>query len=667
MSAGRRPIIRSNGQNSEAGTLMDETENLRLKIAALEQKCSQLEENLQQSENRFYKIFHGSSNLIAITTLKDGRIIDLNEASARLGGYTRDEVLGCSITDYNLWASQEERERIFEKIQREGQVHNQEAAFRGKSGEIHKVLLSVDPIIVNGEPCLLRVSVDITAHEEALNNSREYLNQIINRISDPIFVKDDKHRFILANDASCSFLGLSREELLGKSSLSNEIPPYYWKEEEDVLVTGQECQSEDIIADRQGVNFTFMVKKSLLTDKTGNRQIIGVMRDMTEYKRLEAQFLQAQKMEAIGALAGGVAHDFNNLLNVINGYTELVMEDLEQDDPARKDLQQVKDAGKRAAILTSQLLAFGRKQFLQLEILDLNDIISGMASMLSRMIGEDIELITKPEQNLGLVNVDPARIQQIIMNLVVNARDAMPHGGKLLIETANVDFDETYLRKHPMAKAGPYVMLAVSDNGTGMGSETEARIFEPFFTTKEKGKGTGLGLSTVYGIVKQSNGFIWVYSEPGKGTTFKIYFPFVEDKYVKPADIAKPEIEIGGSETVLLVEDEEPVRKLACRILRDRGYNVLEAPDGLEAIQLSQEYKGEIDIVVTDVIMPGISGSTLVLRLRAMRPGIKSLFISGYTGNAIVDHGMLDSSFAFLQKPFTLEGLTRKVREVLNS
>jgi CheY-like chemotaxis protein len=314
------------------------------------------------------------------------------------------------------------------------------------------------------------------------------------------------------------------------------------------------------------------------------------------------------------------------------------------------------------------LLAFGRKQVLQPEILGMNGIISNMMSMLRRLLGEDIELSFVAAPDLAMANVDPGKIQQIIMNLVSNARDAMLQGGKLTIETSNANIDENYLKKHPMAKPGEYVMIAISDKGIGMEDEIAERIFEPFFTTKEKGKGSGLGLSTVYGIVKQSNGFVWVYSEPGIGTTFKVYFPATlagtpaaQNQEAMAAMDAKP------TETILVVEDEAPVRALACRILKDRGYKILEAADGLEALRIAQEYSAEINLVVTDVIMPGISGSTLVVRLQAARPGVKALFISGYTGNAIVDHGILDSKCAFLQKPFTMDGLIRKVRSVLNS
>jgi PAS domain S-box-containing protein len=505
--------------------------------------------------------------------------------------------------------------------------------------------------------------------EEEVRESREYLVQIINQISDPIFVKDSEHKFVLVNDALCAFEGLPREQLLGRSSFqdhNDELSHYLIQRELEVLRTGKENISEDSVKDSQGKVHTLMAKKALLVDKEGARQIVGVLRDITEHKQLEAQFLQAQKMEAIGALAGGVAHDFNNLLNVINGYCELVLEGLSEKDPVRNDILQISQAGTRAKSLTTQLLAFSRKQILQPAILDLNGVIENSYSMLRRLIPENIDLVLAAQPDLGLIYADPGQIQQVLMNLVVNARDAMPEGGKLTIETANVDYDDEYVRTHPTVQAGPYVMMAISDNGIGMDEKTRSRLFEPFFTTKEKGKGTGLGLSTVYGIVKQSNGFIWVYSEPGQGAAFKVYFPRTEGVASGLKDEIDLEEMARGFETVLVTEDEPSVRNLAVRILRERGYTVLEASNGEEALRVVREYHGEILLILTDIIMPGMNGKELVAKLQAMHPKMKALYVSGYTENAIVHQGILDSGIAFLQKPFTVRNLARKVREVLD-
>jgi two-component system cell cycle sensor histidine kinase/response regulator CckA len=431
-----------------------------------------------------------------------------------------------------------------------------------------------------------------------------------------------------------------------------------------------QARGEKILAPRlpclrkDGSIFLADVSVTLL-ELDGRKCIVGFFTDITERKHLEDQFLQAQRMEAVGVLAGGVAHDFNNLLTVIKGYAELSMKDFAQNDPKRKDVEHIAKAARRAESLTSQLLAFSRKQILQPKILNLNDIIDETNKMLQRLIGEDIEIacITKPD--LGFVNADPVQLQQIIMNLAVNARDAMPQGGRLTIETANVEFAEDYIRNQAEARAGSYVMLAISDDGVGMDAATQARIFDPFFTTKGSRQGTGLGLSTVYGIIKQSNGSIFVYSEPGLGTTFKIYLPQVEGATAPAAAETKSEEEFRGSETVLVVEDEKAVQALICRILRERGYNVFEAADGIEAQHIDRKYEGKIHLVLTDVILPGTNGKDIIAQLKSSRPEIKALYVSGYTDDTIFNHGILDSNAAFLQKPFTADGLARKVREVL--
>ncbi|HMJ26298.1 MAG TPA: ATP-binding protein [Pyrinomonadaceae bacterium] len=385
-----------------------------------------------------------------------------------------------------------------------------------------------------------------------------------------------------------------------------------------------------------------------------------------ELERSEEQLRQSQKMDAIGQLAGGVAHDFNNLLTAICGHSELSLKRITPEDPLYRPLEQIKKSGERAAALTRQLLAFSRKQMLQPKIIDLNQIVVDMNKLLQRLIGEDIDLMMGLAADLGKVKADPNQIEQILMNLSINARDAMPKGGRLTIETSNVDLSEKYSREHVSVRPGQYVMLAVSDNGCGMDAMTQAHIFEPFFTTKEVGKGTGLGLATVYGIVKQSEGTIWLYSEVGQGTTFKIYLPCAE-AFIKEVEVEADDFEsLQGTETVLLVEDEDVVREMATEILRDSGYHVLEAKHALEAMILERQHSGVIHLMLTDVVMPQISGRELAEQLTPLRREMKVLYMSGYTDDAIVHHGVLEEGTAFISKPFTPTALARKVREILD-
>ena len=389
--------------------------------------------------------------------------------------------------------------------------------------------------------------------------------------------------------------------------------------------------------------------------------------DITERKHLEEQLRQSQKMEAIGRLAGGIAHDFNNLLTAIIGYSQLLLSRLEAGNPMQEELEEIKKAGERAASLTRQLLAFSRKELLQPQVLDLNDLVANLDKMLRRLIGEDIELVTIFGPRLELVEADPAQLEQVVLNLVVNARDAMPQGGKIVIETTNLELDEAYAHQHVAVSPGRYVMLAVSDHGCGMDAETLKHIFEPFYTTKHHAEGTGLGLSTVYGVVKQNGGNVWVYSEEGQGTTFKVYLPQVNHVL----DIRKTEAlstaVVGGTETVLLAEDEKLVRKFVRSILESNGYTVLEAHHGSEALRLALQHPGPIHLLLTDMVMPLMDGKLLAQRMLGLRPGIRVLYMSGYSENAVVHHGVLESGMAFIEKPFTVETLARKVREALDT
>jgi len=391
----------------------------------------------------------------------------------------------------------------------------------------------------------------------------------------------------------------------------------------------------------------------------------GTVEDITERNRLEQQLLQSQKMEAIGRLAGGVAHDFNNLLTAIMGYSELLLSGVGSEEARRRNTEQIKKAAERAAALTNQLLAFSRRQVLTMKVLDLNDVVVVLEPMLRRLIGEEITLVAILDRALKHTKADMGQIEQVIMNLVVNARDAMPRGGTLTIETANVELDQAYVDRHGLVPPGAYVKLTVSDTGCGMGAETQSHIFEPFFTTKDPGKGTGLGLSTVYGVIKQSGGYIWVYSEPGQGTTFKIYLPRA-DEAITTIERSVMSVESPrGTETILLVEDDEAVRAVAEEALRLSGYTVLTARHSDEAFRLHGGCKGPIHLLITDVVMHGMGGLELAGRLVPARPAMKVLYMSGYTDDAVVRHGVLTEQMAFLQKPFTPDALARKVRDVL--
>jgi two-component system cell cycle sensor histidine kinase/response regulator CckA len=495
--------------------------------------------------------------------------------------------------------------------------------------------------------------------ESALREGEKRYRMLFESNPQPMWVHAlDSLAFVAVNEAAVRHYGYSRDEFLGMTITDLE---------DAVEVSERPVSGANVSKHRKRDGTRIDVEVTahgLLFDERPARLVLA--HDITERRRLEDQLRQAQKMEAIGRLAGGVAHDFNNLLTAIIGYADLLSVESSQDSAQRSELEEIRKAAERAASLTGQLLAFSRQQILQPKVLDLNQVVSNMSNLLLRLIGEDIELRTSLEPGVDPVRVDAGQIEQVILNLALNARDAMPRGGKLTIETSNVELDEAYARGHAAVNSGSYVMLAVSDTGVGMSAETQARVFEPFFTTKELGKGTGLGLSTVYGIVKQSGGNIWAYSVLGKGTTFKVYLPRAEG-VAEPSTSQAVVSTLGGSETILLVEDDESVRKLACQVLGRKGYRVLSAGKIEEALQIAETLDSPIHLVLTDVVMPGMSGSELVGRLHFLRPEIKVLFMSGYADRAIVHHGIIEAEMSFLQKPFTPTLLAQKVREVLES
>ena len=512
----------------------------------------------------------------------------------------------------------------------------------------------------------IALAIERKRSEERVRESEARLRVLVEQLPAVLWTVDRNLRFTSALGAGFTRLKIKPDALLGTSLLD-----YFETSDQTFLPIAAHRRAvagEPMTFHVEWKSGSYACHVEPLRDSDG--QVSGAIcmsLDITDRKQLEEQLRQAQKMEAVGRLAGGIAHDFNNLLMVIQGYSDLLVERLPGADPLRRNAEQIQMASQRASSLTRQLLAFSRKQMLAPKILNVQGVVAEMEKILRRLIGEDIQLETSSSADLGLVRADRSQIEQVILNLAVNARDAMPHGGRLTIETANVELDSSYSHPPAVLSPGRYVMLAVTDNGCGMDAETQAHVFEPFFTTKEKGKGTGLGLATVYGVVKQSGGYVWVYSEPGRGTSFKIYLPRIEETAVPAGRDGKSETQIPqrGSETILLVEDEKGVRELAREYLASSGYRVIEAEDGHTALELATMHVGQIHLLLTDVVMPGISGRELAERVSQIRPGIKIIYMSGYTDQAVVHHGILQNDAVLLQKPFTLMTLAGKLRELL--
>ncbi len=515
----------------------------------------------------------------------------------------------------------------------------------------------------------VRAALDRKRMKQQLDEREEYFRSLIEQAMDIIAVLDPEGALRYASPSVLPLLGYAPEDLVGLSIFALVHP-------DDVdetlrvfsegVATGQGGRLLELRLRHKDGTFRHLeaIGRYLLDDPLVQGVVINA-RDVTERRVLERQFLQVQKMEAVGRLAGGVAHDFNNLLTAILGYADLLLDGLPTLSPLRPDLEEIRKAAHRAGALTRQLLAFSRKQVLEMRVLDLNELVADMDKMLRRLLGEDIDVLTRLDPALGAVRGDAGQLEQVIVNLAVNARDAMPDGGPLTIETRNAELDDAYVREHVPVQPGRYVMLAVSDTGTGMSAETMSHVFEPFFTTKEAGKGTGLGLATVYGIVKQSGGYVWCYSERGAGTTFKVYLPRV-DAPVDQFPARAPLPRTPGSETILLVEDEAPLRALTRRLLERHGYTVLEAGSADTALTIAREHVDPIHLLLADVVLPGASGPTLAGELLSRRADLNVLFMSGYTEDAIVHRGVLTPNTAFINKPFSGENLAAKVRDVLD-
>ena len=628
----------------------------------------------EAEESGFRLLFVNNPQPMWVYDLDTLKFLEVNEAASRHYGYSRDEFLRMQITDIR---PNDEVPRLMEDLVHTRDSWQNSGDWRHllKDGRTIDVSIRSHTLEFHGLQTVLVVVEDITQQkrsEKALKEAEQKYRHIFEKAIIGIFQSTPLGRFTSVNQSLARMLGYdSPADLI---STVQDIERQFYVDAKRRQEFKRELEEHDTLQSFElevyRKDHTKMWVSANVRAVRENREIVsyeGSLEDISQRKLLEEQFRQSQKMEAVGRLAGGVAHDFNNAIGVITGYSELLQLRLAPGDPLHRYADEIAKAGQRAASLTRQLLAFSRKQVIQPEVLDLNVIVGEMDRMLRRLIGEDIEITFSREPRLAPIKADHGQIEQILMNLAVNARDAMPQGGKLFIKTSVVDLDETYSRQHAYVKEGRYVMLSFSDTGCGMDKATQAKVFEPFFTTKELGKGTGLGLSTVYGIVKQNGGYIWVYSEPGKGATFRIYFPRAEGVELRHDERATPLPPPSGTETILLVEDEDPLRQLARTCLETGGYKVLSVPDGKAALELIDNNPEPIDLLLTDVIMPGMSGRELADIVCKLRPGIKVLFMSGYTNDLIAQYGVLEAGTQLLEKPFTLYSLLDKVDSALGT
>lgn len=629
------------------------------------------EADVRASEEKYRRLFESAKDGILILDASTGRVVDANPFMTELTGFAHDTFVGKLLWEIGPFADTAASKVSFAELQANQYVRYDDLPLRTSDGREVAVEFVSNVYLVSGKKVIQCNIRDITLRkggEEVLRLRERALEAVAHGVIITDVGQPD-NVIIYASSGFTRLTGYEVNEVLGRDCRFLQGPgtdPVAVSKMRDAIREGRPCSVELLNYRKDGTSFWNGVALSPVKDAEGRvTNVVGVQTDVTGRRQLESQFLQAQKMEAVGRLAGGVAHDFNNLLSVILSYAELIVGELVPDDPTRADMLEIMTAAQRATDLTRQLLAFSRQQVLETKVLSVNRLLAGMEKMLGRLLGADIAVTMLPSADLHSIRADPGKLEQIMMNLAVNARDAMPQGGSLTIETANVELDEAYAAIHHGLTVGSYVLLAVSDTGTGMDKDTLARIFEPFFTTKGQGKGTGLGLATVFGIVKQSGGHIFVYSEPGKGSTFKVYFPSVgaiAEDAAAPQPAPEPEQRCG---TILLVEDEDQVRVVARNILRQRGHVVLDAPNAGEALLICEQHGGNIDLLLTDVVLPRMSGRQLADRLLPMRPAMKVLFMSGYTDDAILQHGIIDSGVAFLQKPFTPTSLARKVAEVL--
>ena len=680
------------------GDQLREIEQLKARIAALEEllhvheesvirQCDQLDRTVQalrqqteeltrsqlvlrESEERYRLLFEHNPNPMWVYDRETLVFLAVNNAAITHYGYSREEFLAMTIKDIR---PSEDVPALLEKLGRKLEGLNAAGTWRHRKrdGTIIDVEITGHTVTFGWRAAELILVRDVTEHrraEAAIRDSEERFQVFMNNSPAVAFMKDEEGRYLYVNEPFARCFGRPHAEWIGKRD--GELWPAEVAKrlrDNDLAVMAGEhlVELEEMVPTPDGKPHYWLVFKFPFRDSSGKKVLAGMAIDITDRKRLEAQLRQAQKMEAIGQLAGGVAHDFNNLLTVISGYSELLQHHLSADETLRRHAEQIKIAGDRATALTRQLLAFSRQQVLRPVVLDLNVVVRDLLQMLPRLIGEHIELNTALDSRPTFVKTDPGQLEQVLLNLAINARDAMPDGGALTIETSHVTLDEAACRRIGTLSPGVYVQLTVHDTGCGMDAATQTRIFEPFFTTKDLGKGTGLGLATVYGIITQSHGAISVNSAPGRGASFSVYFPKseIEDEPPKDAMFTEPQ---KGSETVLVVEDQQSVRGFVRNLLVLNGYRVLEAADGPEAMNICLRHPGEIQLVVTDLVMPGMSGRELAERIAQEQPDVKVLYMSGYTDDSVVRAGVAQAGMAFLQKPFSPTAFTHKVREVLD-
>ena len=668
----------------------------------------------REAEEKFASAFKLSPFVLSISSAEDGRYLEVSDSFYTISGYTREEVIGHTAFEINIWADTKDRERIMKMLREKGHVHNEELLFRAKNGEIRTMLFSAEIVVITGKPCLLAVNVDITErkqqqeiikrqNEELLASNEEFeaMNEELIKSQKELIIAHQllqqseqklstsfhlapvimtlstipDGQYVEVSDHFLNMTGYTRDEVIGQTALELGI----WADTDDRERMFQKIRKQGSIIDEEvrfkskdGVHHLMLFSAEIVSI-FNIPHLLSIATDITERKRaerekmlLEEQLRQSQKMESIGRLAGGIAHDFNNLLTAILGNTDFAINHIERGEDAIARLEIVKKAAKSAAQLTRHLLTFSRKEIIEPRVIDLNQMIEHIHSMLARLIGEDIKLKIETGAS-GCIRADPGQIEQIIMNLVVNARDAMPGGGTIIIKTEETYLDNDYCKKHAGASAGDHVMLSLSDTGHGMTEETKKNLFEPFFTTKAKGKGTGLGLAMVYGAVRQNNGMIEVYSEPGQGTTFKLYFPAEHEKAGEQPAVHETGDMPGGTETILMVEDDDMVRDYAEQVLSRLGYRVTSAPSGEDALTVVRNSEHGFDLLLTDIILTGMNGKALAGEIASVIPGIKVLFTSGYTEDIIAERGILEKGINFIGKPYTAAALAAKVRETLDS